>query len=91
MTHLELVGLSATSDLIGLLRDFKGTATAQARNMGISNLWEKSYHDHGLRADDNHNAVARAAPGFRRGEVTRRYMPIRTARITSSVTSRQVL
>ena len=59
MTHLELVGLSATSDLIGLLRYFKGTATAQARNMGISNLWEKSYHDHGLRADDNHNAVAR--------------------------------
>jgi putative transposase len=56
--HLELVGLSATSDLIVLLRDFKGMSTAQARVIGIGNLWEKSYYDHVLRGVDNHNAVA---------------------------------
>ena len=56
--HLELVGLSDTSDMIELLRDFKGVATVQARDLGIRNLWEKSSHDHILRDDDNHNAVA---------------------------------
>jgi putative transposase len=56
--HLELVGLSDASDMIELLRDFKGVATAQARDIGIRNLWEKSSHDHILRDDDNHDAVA---------------------------------
>jgi len=56
--HLELVGLSGTSDLIVLLHDFKGTATAQARELSVRNLWEKSSHDHILRDNDNHNAVA---------------------------------
>jgi REP-associated tyrosine transposase len=56
--HLELVGLSSTSDLIVLLRDFKGVATAQARDVGIRNLWEKSFYDHILTAEDDHNAVA---------------------------------
>jgi putative transposase len=56
--HLELVGLSDTSDMIELLRDFKGVATVQARDIGIRNLWEKSSHDHILRDGDNHNAVA---------------------------------
>jgi putative transposase len=56
--HLELVGVSGTSDLIVLLHDVKGVATAQARDIGIRNLWEKSFHDHILRSDDNHDAVA---------------------------------
>jgi len=56
--HLELVGLSGSSDLIVLLHDFKGVATAQARDIGIRNLWEKSSHDHILRDEDNHDAVA---------------------------------
>jgi len=56
--HLELVGLSDTSDMIELLRDFKGVATVQARDIGIRDLWGRSSHDHILRDDDNHNAVA---------------------------------
>lgn len=56
--HLELVGLSASSDAITLLHDFKGIATSQARAIGHWNLWEKSSHDHILRDEDNHNAVA---------------------------------
>ena len=56
--HLELVGLSGNSDAISLLHDFKGNATSQARTLGIRNLWEKSFYDHILRDDDNHNAVA---------------------------------
>jgi putative transposase len=56
--HLELVGLSGTSNAIKLLHDFKGVATSQARALGVRNLWEKSFYDHVLRADDDHNAVA---------------------------------
>jgi hypothetical protein len=55
--HLELVGLSGTSDLIVLLHGFKGVATAQARDYGIRNLWEKSSHQHIRRDDDNRHAV----------------------------------
>jgi len=56
--HLELVGLSANSDAISLLHDFKGGATSQARALGVRNLWEKGFYDHILRDDDDHNAVA---------------------------------
>jgi putative transposase len=56
--YLELVGLSAASDAILLLHDFKGNATSQARALGVRNLWEKSFYDHILRDDDDHNAVA---------------------------------
>ena len=56
--HLELVGLSGTSDLIVMLRDFKGVATARARAIGVRNLWEKSFYDHILREHDDHNGAA---------------------------------
>ncbi len=56
--HLELAGLSGSSDAIMLLHDFKGIATSQARALGVGNLWEKGFHDHILRDDDDHNAVA---------------------------------
>ncbi len=56
--HLELVGLSGSSDAIMLLHDFKGIATSQARALDVRNLWEKGFHDHILRDDDDHNAVA---------------------------------
>ncbi len=56
--HLELVGLSGSSDAIMLLHDFKGIATSEARAMDVRNLWEKGFHDHILRDDDDHNAVA---------------------------------
>jgi len=36
--HIELVGLSVTSDLIVMLRDFKGVATARVRAIGVRNL-----------------------------------------------------
>ena len=56
--HLELVGLSGTSDLIVMLRDFKGVATARVRAIGVRNLWEKSFYDHILREHDDHNGAA---------------------------------
>jgi len=56
--HLELVGLSDSSDAITLLHDFKGIATSQARSLGVRNLWEKGFYDHILRNNDDHNGVA---------------------------------
>jgi hypothetical protein len=56
--HLELVGLSATSDAIKLLHNFKGIATSRVRALGVRNLWEKGFYDHILRGDDDNNAVA---------------------------------
>ncbi len=56
--HLELVGLDEDSDLIEMMKGFKGEATALARAFGIGNLWEKSYYDHILRACDPAEAVA---------------------------------
>lgn len=56
--HLELVGLSNKSDAIKLLHDFKGTATAQARRLGVRKLWERGFYDHILREEDHHDAVA---------------------------------
>jgi len=56
--HLELAGLSEGSDAIKLLHDFKGTATARARWLGVRRLWEKGFYDHILREEDDHDAVA---------------------------------
>jgi putative transposase len=46
--HLILVGKSDSSELAGLIRAFKGAATAEARRFGISNLWQKGFYDHVL-------------------------------------------
>ncbi|HEX5411711.1 MAG TPA: transposase [Terriglobia bacterium] len=56
--HLELSGQSDDSDAIRLLHDFKGTATARARGLGVRKLWERGFYDHILRENDDHNAVA---------------------------------
>lgn len=56
--HLELAGLSPESDLIALVRDFKGAATAKARQEGWRSLWQKGFYDHILREGDRENAVA---------------------------------
>ncbi|HET9176948.1 MAG TPA: transposase [Terriglobia bacterium] len=56
--HLELAGQSDDSDLIQLLHDFKGVATALARRLGVRKLWERGFYDHILRENDDHNAVA---------------------------------
>ncbi|HEV2423779.1 MAG TPA: transposase [Terriglobia bacterium] len=56
--HVELAGLSASSDAIKLLHNFKGIATSKARALGVRGLWEKGFYDHILRSGDNHNAVA---------------------------------
>jgi len=56
--HLELASLSDNSDAILLLPDFKGSATSQARAIGVRNLWEKGFYDHILTDDDDHDAVA---------------------------------
>jgi putative transposase len=56
--HLEAVGLAPHSDLIALMRQFKGAATSVARGLGVSDLWQKGFYDHVLRERDDENAVA---------------------------------
>jgi len=48
--HLILVGESDSSELARLVRAFKGAATAEARRLGVSNLWQKGFYDHILRS-----------------------------------------
>jgi len=56
--HLELVVLSDSSDLVAMLRGFKGLSTALSRGSGVTNLWQKGFYDHVLREGENENAVA---------------------------------
>jgi putative transposase len=56
--HLELVGLAEDSDLVKMMKEFKGEATSEARTTGIRNLWQKGFYDHVLRKDDRADAVA---------------------------------
>jgi hypothetical protein len=41
-----------------VIRAFKGAATAVARRFGVSNLWQKGFYDHIVRAGDNPDSVA---------------------------------
>ena len=56
--HLVLLGVSDHSDLIALLRDFKGTSAARARVQGFVVLWQKGFYDHVLRSGEALDAVA---------------------------------
>lgn len=56
--HLELVGLSNESNLLAMLRDFKGRSAAQARAHGVVGLWQKGFYDHILRSGEELDAVA---------------------------------
>ena len=56
--HLELVGLSLVSDLIVLVGNFKGQATAKARKLGVYELWQKGFYDHILRVGEKEDTVA---------------------------------
>jgi REP element-mobilizing transposase RayT len=56
--HLQLVGLSKTSDLQVLIRAFKGRSTVVARAKGIPNLWQIGFYDHLIRSGEAHGAVA---------------------------------
>ncbi len=56
--HLQLAGLSKESDLIALIRDFKGGSSARARRLGLSNVWQKSFYDHVMRPGEQENTVA---------------------------------
>ena len=56
--HLELAGLSPESDLISLLRDFKGGSTARIRTVGQTHLWQRSFYDHILREGERERGVA---------------------------------
>jgi len=56
--HLELVGLAEDSDLVRMMKEFKGEATSAGRAVGIRNLWQKGSYDHVLREQDNGDAVA---------------------------------
>jgi putative transposase len=56
--HLVLLGASDHSNLIALLRDFKGTSTARARAQGFVTLWQKGFYDHVLRSGEGQDAAA---------------------------------
>jgi len=56
--HLVVLGTSDHSNLIALLRDFKGTSTARARVQGFVALWQKGFYDHVLRCGEALDAVA---------------------------------
>lgn len=56
--HLELVGLAEDSDLVKMMKEFKGEATSAGREAGIRNPWQKGFYDHVLREDDSPDAVA---------------------------------
>ncbi len=56
--HLVLLGVSDHSDLIALLRDFKGTSASRARVQGFVALWQKGFYDHVLRSGEALDAVA---------------------------------
>jgi REP element-mobilizing transposase RayT len=56
--HLELVALTDDSDLIQMMKGFKGEGTSVGREAGTRNLWEKGFYDHILREDENAEAVA---------------------------------
>src|SRR5713226_8480824 len=48
--HLILVGEGVSSELMPMVRAFKGAAAAVARESGVSSLWQKGYYDHVLRS-----------------------------------------
>jgi len=56
--HLECVGTSPESDLIALIRNWKGVAQTELRRRGIHHLWQKGFYDHILRKGDDANRVA---------------------------------
>ncbi len=56
--HLHaVVAASDGGDVVEWVRRFKGRVAAAARGMGSRALWQRSFHDHVLRADE---AVAEA-------------------------------
>ena len=56
--HIELYGTADSSDLAQMVRVFKGKAVPVARDLGITDLWQKSYFDHVLRPGESTDAVA---------------------------------
>jgi hypothetical protein len=54
---LVLLGTSDHSNLISLLRDFKGTSTAKARLLGFRASWQRGFYDHVLRSGEVVDAV----------------------------------
>ena len=69
--HL-LVSLSGEQDLLGFVHRFKGRSTRTFwRCGGRGKLWQRSFHDHVLRSDEDLQAIARyiIANPVRRGLV----------------------
>lgn len=58
--HLHLLMAPTQVSLIKLLDRWKSYTTTVARkNFGILKLWQRSFYDHALRADEERAAVAR--------------------------------
>ncbi|MHB8527014.1 MAG: REP-associated tyrosine transposase [Candidatus Acidiferrales bacterium] len=56
--HVLLIGNAPTADLLLAVRNFKGAATACARHLGISMLWQKGFYDHVIRSEESLNRAA---------------------------------
>ena len=56
--HMILVGMGDSTIVSGVVRTFKGRATAQSRRLGITNLWQKGYYDHVIRSGEALEQIA---------------------------------
>ncbi|MDQ2683152.1 MAG: transposase, partial [Chloroflexota bacterium] len=58
--HLHLIAQVGSKDLIVALNAFKSWTTRQAWELGISGqIWQSSFHDHGLRQLDDFDSAAK--------------------------------
>ncbi|MGH9780771.1 MAG: REP-associated tyrosine transposase [Candidatus Acidiferrales bacterium] len=57
--HAVLSTDNLSAGLPAVVRAFKGAAVARARQLGISNLWQKRFYDHVIRSTDSmENVIA---------------------------------
>jgi len=53
-----LVGVGDTAKVASAVRTFKGRGAARARQIGISQLWQKGYYDHVIRSGESLDQIA---------------------------------
>jgi putative transposase len=56
--HLILIGESDSAHLAPAVQAFKSLAAAAARELGVFDLWQKGYYDHGLRSGESMEGAA---------------------------------
>jgi len=56
--HFLLEGKAAGADLSAMVRGFKGRSSVVLRKHGISEAWQKGFHEHIVRTSEDHGSVA---------------------------------